>query len=221
MILKIKEMEPQTTASETIRVILVEDDPAIRKMAAAELNLSPGIECVGAFESAEAFNKALPGLDAHIVLMDIGLPAQSGIECVRELSPLREYKDLDFVMYTQYSDREDILEAILAGASGYVLKPDSPEVIAEELRKIRAGGAPMSPKIARMVLDMFREAKSGARNIPGIEKLTPRELEVLELLLKNYSYKKIGTQLHIAEHTVRTHIKNIYRKLGPRGTWGI
>jgi len=191
-----------------IRIALVEDDPDIRELTASLLQFYDDLECVGTFESAEALTRSLKTLSADVVLMDIGLPGQNGIECVRAQHLL--YPAIEFVMFTDHADSQGVFEALAAGATGYVLKGGLPEDLVAAIRDVRIGGSPMSRRIARMVAASFHRTEP---QFPNLEKLTKQEREVLKGLDKGLSYKEIS-QLHfVSEHTIRSQVRSIYEKL--------
>jgi DNA-binding NarL/FixJ family response regulator len=196
------------TRPNMIKIAIVEDNEDVRKLTASLLNQFSDIECVGSFDSAEAFSAAAPNLQADVVLMDIGLPKQNGIECVRENAV--KYPHLEFIMFTDHSDSAQVFSALLAGANGYVLKGGLIEQLAEGIRDIKAGGSPMSRQFARLSLTYLREAK---KDYPELELLSKQEHEVLEGLYKGWSYKEIATHRFVSEHTVRTQVRSIYYKL--------
>jgi DNA-binding NarL/FixJ family response regulator len=191
-----------------IRVAIVEDDAEIRKLTVSLLNFYADIEGVGAFGSAEDFAKNLPSLRPDVVLMDIGLPGMSGIECVRACH--LEHPSIEFIMFTDHSDTKEVFEALAAGATGYVLKGGLPEQLASAIREVKEGGSPMSRQISRMVATAFRQSE---QKHPKLEKLTPQEWEVLHCLDKGWAYKEIAARRFVSEHTVRTQVRSIYQKL--------
>lgn len=202
-------------STDLIRVALVEDDSRIRASLISLFELADGCRCVNAFASAE---EALAGAVADIadvVLMDINLPGQSGIECVAELK--RRNPALLVIMLTVYEDADKIFAALRAGASGYLLKRTPPAELLEAIRDVLNGGSPMSSLIARKVVASFQDA--GAARPPGqapaaaLPPLTPREKDILDALAKGLLYKEIAERLGIGATTVRTHLRNIYEKL--------
>lgn len=195
----------------SIRVSIVEDNTDVRQSLAVLLNGSDGFECVGTYRSAEQALEAIPGQQPDIVLMDINLPRLSGIECVRQLKVL--LPNLKFLMLTMYEDSNLIFQSLGAGASGYLLKRTSPAKIMEAIQELQAGGAPMSSKIARIVVQHFQDR---ADPEPKTASLSPREREILSLLAKGFRYKEIAEQLSISFDTVRAHLRNIYDKLQVR-----
>lgn len=201
-----------------ITIAIVEDNTTLRKRLQQELELFDDFEIAGAFATGEAAIKALktwpPSRVPHVVLMDIALPGMSGVDATRQIRDA--YPDTDIIMITVFEDDEWIFRSIQAGASGYLLKDDSPDSVATAIRDLRNGGAPMSRSIARKVLTSMRgsappAAQSTAQ--PGDAVLSDRELELLQGLVAGDSYTKLADKLFISPHTVRTHIKNIYKKL--------
>lgn len=191
-----------------IRVVLVEDDAELRKLTASILNFYPDIECVGAYESAEAFGEAFASLHPDVVLMDINLPRENGIDCVRKWKPT--HRETHFVMLTSLSDPQKTFEALRAGATGYVLKPPIPDKIVEAIREVVSGGSPMSRDIARLVTEFFHEKEHKS---PELEKLTRSEREVLQDLREGLFYKEIAAKRFVEISTVQTHVRHIYHTL--------
>ena len=142
-----------------------------------------------------------------VVIMDINLPGMNGIECIKKVK--LSCPNTQFIMFTIYENDEKVFEALVAGASGYMLKKTPLSKIIESLIELHEGGAPMSMQIARKVIDKMRRNESPSLN----EDLTTRENEVLQCLAKGWLYKEIGTKLNISMGTVRQHIHNIYEKL--------
>ena len=140
--------------------------------------------------------------------MDIGLPGQNGIACVRECKPA--FPNVEFVMFTDHLDSNEIFEALAAGATGYVLKGGTPERLAQDIRDVQAGGSPMSRQISRMVTASFQRTET---RHPHLERLTKQEWEVLRGLAQGWSYKEIATRNFVSEHTIRSQVRSIYQKL--------
>lgn len=192
-------------------VSIVEDDRELRESLVELIDSAPAWRVKSVFPDAE---QALAGLAADpptLVLMDIQLPGMSGIDCVARLA--REVPDLQILMLTVYDNNDRIFDALAAGASGYLLKRDIPNRLLESLDELVAGGSPMSGAIARKVVQRFRRTPLAT---PSEEALTPRETEILELLVQGALYKEIAAELGIGVETVRTHLRNIYRKLHVR-----
>lgn len=191
-----------------IKVSIVEDDTQVRLAEVNRIGEAPDLECISSFGSAEDILTGItPGAVPDVIIMDIGLPDMSGIECVVRLK--EKYPDIKFLMFTIFED-DHVFEALKAGADGYILKREAPEKILQAIREVHDGGAPMSRTIARKVIDSFRPEK---KNNALMESLTPRQIDILELLATGLPYKLIADQLDIAEGTVKQHIHHIYRKL--------
>ena len=195
----------------SIRVGLVEDRDADRELLVNLLRDSAGFDCVAACCSAKQALRVLPGCQAEIVLMDIGLSGASGIDLLRELKPL--LPKTQFMMLTVFEDHNRIFRSLYAGANGYVLKKTPPSKLLEAIQELHEGGAPMSGQVAREVVAAFRER---APWTPPEARLSPAEQNVLERLARGLLYKEIADQSHMAVSTVRTHIWHIYTKLHVR-----
>jgi DNA-binding NarL/FixJ family response regulator len=194
-------------------VAIVEDDEGIRAAWKAIINRMSGYRCIAEFGTAEEALAKLPTVVPQIVLMDINLPGMSGIACTRELKRL--LPEVEVVMLTMFGDRDNLFEALQAGACGYLLKRTTPEAFREALDQARSGGAPMSPQIARQVVEFFRRQVPAPAGKPNneVESLSPREAEVLRLLAEGQAYKNIAAALELTIDTVRTYIRRIYQKL--------
>jgi DNA-binding NarL/FixJ family response regulator len=199
-----------------IRVAIVEDDADLRDNLCAIVSSGPGLSCVGTFASAEEAWNQLPAAGPSVILMDINLPGASGIACVARLS--LELPEAHFLMLTVYDDSEAIFDSLAAGASGYLRKPMEPAELLDAIRDVHRGGAPMSSSIARRVIQAFRKPHSAPLPEPSgrisvLEKIAPREREILELLAKGYLQKEIADKLGVSFSTVRTLTGRIYEKL--------
>src|SRR5438046_4656521 len=194
-----------------VQVSFVEDNDRVRESLASLIEGARGFRCVGAHRSAEAALKLVPDEKPDVVLMDIHLPRLSGIDCVRKLKAIEP--DLLVIMLTAYADDDLIFQALKAGANGYLVKQTSPSEILAAIREVHEGGAPMSSNIARKVIHSFHQTGPGKS---PTETLSPRELEILDLLSKGYMNKEIADILSIAFQTVHTHVRNIYTKLHVR-----
>jgi DNA-binding NarL/FixJ family response regulator len=191
-----------------VKVAIVEDNQTTRESLEAIINLSAEFRCACVCESAEAALTVLPGHKPDVVLMDIQLPKMSGVECVSRLKEALPATQV--IMVTVYQDPERIFRALRAGASGYLLKRAAPEQVLNAIRDVQRGGVPMSAEIARKVIGYFRTRPVAA---PEVEKLSPRELEILNLIAPGFSNKEIADRLDISIESVRWHLKNIYHKL--------
>src|SRR5262245_23794765 len=172
------------------------------------INGSPGFRCIGSFRMMEDALRAIASNLPDVVLTDIGLPGMSGIEGIRILK--ERYADLPIIALTVYDDDEDIFDALCAGASGYLLKNPPPARLLESLQEVAAGGAPMSPDVARRVVRLFREFRPPEK---ARHQLTPQESELLKLIVEGHSYKTAADKLDISISTVSFHLQNIYTKL--------
>jgi DNA-binding NarL/FixJ family response regulator len=191
-----------------ITVAIVEDDAPLRASLSGILQRAANCRCVGAFASAEDALREIPGLSPQVVLMDINLPGMDGVQCVRRLAEL--LSRVQILMLTVHDDPDSIFESLSAGASGYLLKPVRAAELLAAIKDVYAGGAPMTSNIARKVVQSFKRAGSEAEN--G-KQLSPREHDVLDYLVKGYSYKETADQMGISYSTVHTHIEHIYQKL--------
>jgi len=201
-------MTELTDESGTIRAAIIEDEREIREGLALLIGETEGFICSGSFRSME---EALQGIAIDlpdVALVDIGLPGMSGIEGIRLLK--QRHPQLSLLMLTVYDDDDRIFEALCAGASGYLLKKTPPSRLIDSLREAVEGGSPMSPEIARRVVEVFRRV-----HIPkkADYDLTPHETRILNLLVEGHNYKTAGTELKVSVNTIAFHIKRIYEKL--------
>ena len=194
-----------------IRISIVDDNDQIREGLSVLINGSTGFQCVATYATAENALKYLPAQKPDVVLMDIQLPGMSGIECVRELKRL--LPDLQIMMLTVYEDDDNVFKSIVAGASGYVLKKTPPSELMDAVSDLHNGGSPMSDRIARKVVQAFQQMGKSSRET---ENLTQRESEVLSYVAKGFQDKEIAEKFFLSSETVRTHLRNIYKKLHVR-----
>jgi DNA-binding NarL/FixJ family response regulator len=195
-------------AAPPILVGVVEDDEGIRSTLTVLIARSPSFKLVSSCVDAETALEAVPEARPDVVLMDINLPRMDGVECVRRLKA--RLPEVQFIMLTVYEDNDRLFASLMAGANGYLLKRTAPEKLLSAIREVFAGGSPMSPQIARRVVQQFRHEPEPA---PGLDRLTPRERDVLDQLARGYRYKEIVDNLGISLDTVRSYIRNIYEKL--------
>jgi DNA-binding NarL/FixJ family response regulator len=191
-----------------ITVAIVEDNADYRMGISFILRSSTTCKCVGDYASAEGLMSVFDEIQPDVVLMDIALPGMSGIEATELIKG--EHPRTEIVMLSVFEDDDNVFQAICAGASGYVTKPVLPHQLLEAVEHAFGGGTPMSPNIARKVIDLFK------RYVPhrkADHNLTPRELEVLQHLTEGSDYKQIADKLFLSFFTVRAHVRNIYDKL--------
>ena len=195
----------------SIAVSIIEDDASVRKILAGWVNQAKGFRCVSEHDSVESALPQLPGINPDVVLVDINLPGQNGIQCVGQLKPVMPRTQ--FLMVTVYEDSDHIFDALAAGASGYLLKRTPREELLTSIKQVYEGGSPMTSNIARKVVQSFLRP---APQADASANLSPREGEVLELLACGYLYKEIAEKLGISVATVVTYIRRIYEKLHVR-----
>ena len=189
-----------------MRIAIVEDDPMQLENLRILLNGEDTMQVVGAYNSGEKALEEICEVSPDVLLVDIGLPGMSGVELIDRVT--LEMPDVEVMVFTGHAEREIIFAAIKAGASGYILKGVPPREIIEAIQELYNGGAPMSPCIARAVINEFHNTV----NIdPFI--LSAREREILKSIEMGLTYKEIGKSLNLSFHTIHTHIKNIYEKL--------
>ena len=190
-----------------IPISIIEDHKAYRQALIQLLELSGKFHCVSAYENAETALENLNGLE-ELILLDINLPGMSGIEALPELKKINPLTKI--IMLTMLDDDQSILEAILNGANGYLLKKTKPAQILEAIDICLQGGSPMTPGIATKVLKLFQQHIPKKNNDYT---LTPREVEILNLLVEGVETQQIADKLFISIQTVRNHIRHIYEKL--------
>ena len=188
-----------------IRIIIFEDNDKLRESLAYLIKTQPEYEMIGDYNNCNDAANIARVFEPDVVLMDIDMPGESGINGVRFIKEARPQTAV--IMYTVFEDDEKLFKCLCAGANGYLLKQTAPQKLFDGIQEVIAGGAPMSPVIAKKVLNSFQHSKSNQYF------LTPREKEVLNLLIKGYSAKMIANDLIISFDTARTHLKNIYLKL--------
>ena len=197
--------------TEQIQVWLVEDNEIFRRNVQRVINNLEGMTCDGSFDSAEATLTALQNNTApNVILLDVQLP---GVDGIAALTEFREtIPNTRVIILTVFDDADKIFRAVCAGASGYVLKASGTDKIGESIRQVMGGGAPMTPEVAKKVLDAFANSEL----LPG-EKgdygLTAREQEILRLLAEGLLKKEIADALSISVNTVSTHLRRVYDKL--------
>jgi two-component system NarL family response regulator len=192
-----------------MRLAIVEDNIPVLENLKILLGGEDGITVVGAFASGDEALGKLEKILPEVLLVDLGLPGMPGIEFIKKAKAL--LPRLEVMVYTVFDDWANVFTALKAGAAAYILKGTRPKDLIEAIASLHQGGAPMSPRISRMVINEFHdETKNGACA------LTAREKEILSGMDKHMTYKELADKLCISPFTVRTHIKNIYEKLQAR-----
>jgi DNA-binding NarL/FixJ family response regulator len=191
-----------------IRVAIVEDQWEIREGLKALISGTPGYGCTGAWRSMEEALEQIGRDVPDVLLADIGLPGMAGTEGIRLLK--QRYPALPALMLTVYEDDERIFQALCAGACGYLLKGTPPARLLESLQEAVAGGAPMSPPVARRVVELFRDFRPPEKSDC---KLTPHEARLLSLLVEGHNLKTAAAELGVSRATVAWHMRTIYEKL--------
>lgn len=193
-----------------IKVTIVEDVKAIREGLAALIDGTPEFSSNNSFESCEDMFAEVNDCKPDIILMDINLPGISGIEGVKKVKKL--FPEINIIMLTVHEDDKSIFEALMAGATGYLLKTTPPAQIIEALKDANEGGSPMNSNIANKVITIMRNSHT-KKDLADSIKLSERETDILKKISNGTGYKNIANDLFISIHTVRYHIRNIYGKL--------
>jgi DNA-binding NarL/FixJ family response regulator len=195
-------------AVDVIRVATIEDRREIREGLAILIDGTEGYKCAGSYRSMEEALAQIGRDVPHVALVDIGLPGMSGIEGIKLLK--ERYPSLLLLALTVYDDDDRIFDALCAGANGYLLKKTPPARLLESLREAYTGGAPMSPEIARRVVQRFQNIAAPVRADYG---LTPHETRLLKLLVEGCNYKTAADALGVTVNTISFHMRRIYEKL--------
>jgi DNA-binding NarL/FixJ family response regulator len=190
-----------------VKVAIVDDDEGIRSSLAALIRKAAALDLAGDYPDAETAIKEIPKNIPDVVLMDINLPGAKGVECVRQLKSA--LPKVQFLMLTVYEDSDSLFNSLKAGASGYLLKRTAANRLVEAIHDVHAGGSPMTPQLARRVVQYFSRPNSNS----AVAKLTPGEREFLEQLARGYAYKEIAERMDISIDTVRSYVRTVYEKL--------
>jgi DNA-binding NarL/FixJ family response regulator len=194
----------------TIRVSIIDDDQPLVEGLAEIIGRAEGVVCAATFGSVEEALPALRKDPPDVLLLDIELPGMHGDEAVRLLRNV--CKRTEILMLTVFADRKRIFESICNGASGYLLKSTAPEILLEGIRSARSGGSPISPEIARQIVDLFQH-KGGRAEITRTDVLGTQETRLLTLLAEGYSYLSAASKMNISVNTVRNYVRSAYEKL--------
>lgn len=198
-------------ADHPIRIAIVEDDPALRKMLVSLLQADPQYTVVAEITEGQAAIAAIPHLAPDIVLVDLGLPDMSGIDVIRKLKTL--CPGCNVLVVTTFGDEKTVTSALEAGADGYLLKGTALEELKRDICSLQDGGSPLSPMIARKLLNRLQAKAPVKPETGGETALTRREHEILEMIAKGFSYTETSKICGISAATVHSHLKSIYRKL--------
>jgi DNA-binding NarL/FixJ family response regulator len=212
-------MEAKTDGSRPIRVFVVEDQTKILRNQLKLLEGSAALEIVGTALSGESALEALEQAQPDVLLLDLGLPRMSGIDVTREVKAKRP--QIEVLIFTIFDEEEKVLEAVKAGASGYLLKGAPADKIVDAIKEVHAGGTVIQPNLARRLLKHFRvgeepQAAHGAPALtaePELKPLSEREKEILQLIAKGVSNNEAAKLLNLSKATIRTHLEHIYKKL--------
>ena len=191
-----------------IKVAIVDDDEGIRSSLAALIRRSPDFKLTGEYPDAEAALKEIPHHEPNVVLMDINMPGMNGVQCVQQLKAA--LPTLQVLMLTVYEDSDSLFNSLRAGASGYLLKRTASARLLEAIKDVHAGGSPMTPQLARRVVQFFTKP---VKEDAAVARLTPGEREFLDQLANGYAYKEIADRMKISIDTVRSYVRTVYEKL--------
>ncbi|MGA3008070.1 MAG: response regulator transcription factor [Opitutaceae bacterium] len=194
-----------------ITIAIVEDNTAVCASLKEVITETDNYRCVCVCQTGTEAIKTIPAHKPDVVIMDIELPDFSGIECTARLKRL--FPEMQILIFTVYKNHKQIFRALEAGASGYILKRNTPGEIMQAIADVKAGGAPMSAEIARLVVQSFRKP---LMTNPSMQDLTQRETEIIGLLAQGYVSKEIADKTGISYETVRSHLQHIYEKLHVR-----
>ena len=189
-----------------VRFSIVEDDKDICELLADILETEGGFTCTAKYNTLDDALVGLSKSPPDVALIDLGLGTKSGIDLIRALK--QRLPQTQFLVITIFEENERVIESLKAGANGYILKGASPEEYVQAVKVLLAGGSPLSPPIARQLVNSFQQTTSS-----GSGELTSREREIIDLLAKGKMYKQVADSLNVSIDTVRTHIRHIYEKL--------
>lgn len=197
-----------------IKTAIIEDNQETLNGLSLILNKAETLKVIGGFRTGESAIQEIPIIKPNVALVDLGLPGISGIEVIKELRSL--LPSLEMLVLTVQEDKGNLFSALKAGASGYLLKDSAPSEIIEAIEDVYNHCSPMSPKVARYVIEYFNEMRPGGHTGAGLKSspaLTKRENDILSGIADGLTDKRLADKLFLSPHTVRTHLKNIYDKL--------
>ncbi len=193
-----------------IKVSIVDDNEGLRSSLATLIRRAPALRLLGEYPDAETAVKEIPAKVPDVVLMDINLPGMNGVDCVRQLKTA--LPKVQFLMLTVYEDSDSLFRSLKAGASGYLLKRTASSRLLEAIEEVNTGGSPMTPQLARRVVQFFNVPPQSREDSP-LARLTPGEREFLDQLANGYAYKEIADRMKISIDTVRSYVRTVYEKL--------
>ena len=199
-----------SSVNKPLRIIIFDDNRNVRESVALLLSTTENMELTAAFESCKDLLQQIEITQPDVVLMDIDMPSMNGIEALKQIRI--KYPDLPVLMLTGFEDDEKVFNSICAGSNGYILKNAKMESLIQYINEATKGGAPMTPVIARKVLNQFVKVQPSQNNGEDYN-LSKRERDVLQLLVKGKSYKMIADEINVSYETVHSHIRRIYQKL--------
>lgn len=200
--------------SETIRVMLVDDQTLVRQGILSLLSLCDSMEVVAQAEDGEDALKQLPEVQPDVMLLDMRMPKMNGLELLQRLQ--RENSQVPTIILTTFDDDQLVLQGIQAGAMGYLLKDVSLEQLTDAIRQVAAGKSLVQPAVTQRLLKGLQAMNNDFSSLEKPEELTDREMEILRLMATGFSNKEIANSLHVAEGTVKNHVSNILSKMGVR-----
>jgi DNA-binding NarL/FixJ family response regulator len=201
----------------SIHVAIVEDDPGFLDASSQAVCAAPDMHLAGVATTRAEGLALLDGPPVDVLLVDLGLPDGSGIDVIRAAA--RRWTACNIVVSTSFGDETHVMRSIEAGAAGYLLKDSSPARIVDEIRSLASGGSPISPIIARRILERFRQRgiesglESGKPEAEAAPLLSAREKEVLDFITKGFKTQEIAALMQLSHFTVRTFVRRIYSKL--------
>lgn len=198
--------------AEPIRVFLLDDHEVVRRGVAALLEAEPDITVVGEAGTAASALARVPAVRPDVAVLDVRLPDGSGIEVCRQLRA--EHPDLACLMLTSFSDDEALLDAVLAGAAGYVLKQIHGSDLVGAVRTLASGGSLLDPASTARVMQRLRESSRRDEEADPLRALTPHERQIVALIGEGLTNREIGARLFLAEKTVKNHVSHVLAKLG-------
>lgn len=193
----------------SLRICIFDDSHSILQAFKLMTDDDANMEVAGSFLNTNNLLKNIDKTNPDVIIMDIDMGVCNGIEAVKDIRKI--YHELPILMFTVFDDDDNVFNAICAGANGYLLKNTNPETILQSIEQVQSGGAPMSPGVARRIVQKFQTLTQ--QPVAANYELTTREKEILKCLTNGLSYKMVAAECNISFETVRTHIKNIYSKL--------